>query len=192
MNGRVDLITQAEYARRRGVAKSAVAKAVAEKRITLINGKIDPAVADIQWAQNTRARADSGRAGAQTGLTQGQAALTEENAPEGRDTPPTAAEGDDYQSLRVRRERAAVEAAERENAKEAGRLVEREPVERATFDAFRALRDAVMSIPPRAAAKVVGMADTRDIERTFSEELRAAFEAAQERLLERLPKKGLA
>ena len=37
MNGRVELITQAEYARRRGVAKSAVAKAVAEKRITLID-----------------------------------------------------------------------------------------------------------------------------------------------------------
>ena len=40
MNGRVELITQAEYARRRGVAKSAVAKAVAEGRITLINGKV--------------------------------------------------------------------------------------------------------------------------------------------------------
>lgn len=192
MNGRVELITQAEYARRRGVAKSAVAKAVSEGRISLINGKVDPAVADIQWAQNTRARADSGRAGAQTGSAQGQVALTEENAPESRDTPPTAADGDDYQVLRVRRERAAVEAAERDNAKEAGRLVEREPVERATFDAFRALRDAVMSIPPRAAAKVVGMADARDIERAFTEELRAAFEVAQGRLLERLPKEGSA
>lgn len=190
MNGRVELITQAEYARRRGVAKSAVAKAVSEGRITLINGKVDPAVADIQWAQNTRARADSGRAAAQTSATQAQGSLTEENAPEGRETPPAAAEGDDYQSLRVRRERAAVESAERENAKEAGRLVEREPVERATFDAFRALRDAVMSIPPRAAAKVVGMADARDIERAFTEELRAAFEVAQQRLLERLPVEG--
>jgi hypothetical protein len=190
VNGRVELITQAEYARRRGVAKSAVAKAVSEGRITLINGKVDPAVADIQWAQNTRARADSGRAGAQTGLIQGPAALTEENAPEGRDTPPAAADSDDYQSLRVRRERAAVESAERDNAKEAGRLVEREPVERATFDAFRALRDAVMSIPPRAAAKVVGMADARDIERAFTEELRTAFEVAQQRLLGRLPVEG--
>lgn len=57
----VELITQAEYARRRGVAKSAVAKAVAERRITLIEGRIDPSVADIQWERNTRARADSGR-----------------------------------------------------------------------------------------------------------------------------------
>ena len=186
MNGRVELITQAEYARRRGVAKSAVAKAVAEKRITLINGKIDPAVADIQWAQNTRARADSGRAAAPNAVAQGQATLTDESTPDGRENAPAAAEGDDYQSLRVRRERAAVESAERENAKEAGRLVEREPVKRAAFDAFRALRDAVMSIPPRAAAKVVGMADARDIERAFTEELRAAFEMAEGRLLERL------
>lgn len=190
MNGRIELITQAEYARRRGVVKSAVTKAVTEGRITLINGKVDQAVADIQWAQNTRARADSGRAMAQTGTNQGQATLVDENAPEGRDMPPAAADGDDYQSLRVRRERAAVESAERENAKEAGRLVEREPVERATFDAFRALRDAVMNIPPRAAAKVVGMADVRDIERVFTEELRAAFEVAQERLLDRLQKSG--
>ncbi|WP_289241706.1 hypothetical protein [Delftia sp.] len=56
----MELVTQAEYARRRGVAKSAVAKAVKEQRIALIDGKIDPAVADIQWQQNTRARADSG------------------------------------------------------------------------------------------------------------------------------------
>lgn len=59
------LITQAEYARRRGVAKSAVAKAVSEKRITLIDGKIDPEFADFQWARNTRARADSGQPGGQ-------------------------------------------------------------------------------------------------------------------------------
>ena len=103
MNGRVELITQAEYARRRGVAKSAVAKAVKEGRITLLGGKIDPAVADIQWQQNTRARADSGRAGASLPIEQGGGQSAAENAPQAPDSQ-AAAPGDDYQSLRVRRE----------------------------------------------------------------------------------------
>ena len=55
----VNLMTQAQYAEHRGCSRVAVHKAVKEKRISLIDGKIDAAVADIQWAANTRARAPS-------------------------------------------------------------------------------------------------------------------------------------
>ena len=55
--------TISQYARHRGCDEKAVRKAIAEGRITAveIDGRkmIDAAVADIQWAQNTRARADS-------------------------------------------------------------------------------------------------------------------------------------
>ena len=179
MNGRVELISQAEYARRRGVAKSAVAKAVKEKRITLIDGMIDPAVADIQWSQNTRARADSGRAGATQSLLNGEGASQPSDAPE---SPEPGLDPDSYQGLRTRRERAAVEAAERENAKASGQLIDRDSTARGAFDAFRALRDAVMSAPQRAAAKVVGLGDAREIERVFADELRTAFATAEVRL----------
>lgn len=179
MNGRVELITQAEYARRRGVVKSAVAKAVAEGRITLINGKVDPSVADIQWARNTRARIDSGRPVAEALAGTG-------NAPESPESP-TAGE-EDYQAVRLRRERAQLEAAERENAVAAGRLVERGTVERGTFGAFRALRDAVMGMCPGAAAKVVGLSDVRGIEHVLASELRFSFESAEKRLLDHLQK----
>ena len=57
----VTLITPTAYARHRGCDEKAVRKAIAAGRISTIDGKIDPAVADIQWAQNTRARADSRR-----------------------------------------------------------------------------------------------------------------------------------
>lgn len=191
----VRLLTKSEYARHRGCDEKAVRKAIKEGRITAIpqtNGRemIDPEVADIQWARNTRARADSGRAAAPVAPDGGMPALPLEAAASGPDLPAAAATvpapsaGDDYQSLRTRRERAAVEAAERENDKEAQRLVERDAVERATFDAFRALRDALMSTPPRAAAKVIGMSEARDIERVITEELRAAFAAAETRLTE--------
>ena len=59
----VQLLTKSAYARHRGCDEKAVRKAIAEGRISTIDGKIDPEVADIQWARNTRARADSRRAG---------------------------------------------------------------------------------------------------------------------------------
>lgn len=186
MNGRVELVTQAEYARRRGVAKSAVAKAVKEQRITLIDGKIDPAVADIQWQQNTRARADSGRAGASLPIEQGGGRTLAENAPQGQDAA-AAAPNDDYQSLRVRRERASVEREERENAREAKLLVAREAAWRGVFDAFRALRDEAMGVPQRAAPQLVGLADSRAIERIIHDEMIKAFGAAERRLQGVLP-----
>ena len=189
MNGRVELVTQAEYARRRGVAKSAVAKAVKEKRITLIDGRIDPAVADIQWQQNTRARADSGRAGASLPIEHGGGQPFAENAPQGPDSA-SAASGDDYQSLRVRRERASVEREERENAREAKLLVSREAAWRGVFDAFRALRDEAMGVPLRAAPQLVGLADSREIERIIHDELRRAFGAAERRLQAVLPEEA--
>lgn len=185
MNGRVELISQADYARRRGVAKSAVAKAVKEKRITLIDGKIDPAVADIQWAQNTRARADSGRAGAAQLSLNADAAPAVIDAPEG---PESVVAADDYQALRIRRERAAVETAERENQKAAGTLIDRASAVLAVFDVMRALRDSVMAAPQQAAAKVLGLSDTREIERVFVDELRGAFAAAEARILKNFPK----
>jgi hypothetical protein len=48
------LISMREYSRRRGVAVSAVSKAVKSKRITLVRGKIDPIKANKQWDANTQ------------------------------------------------------------------------------------------------------------------------------------------
>lgn len=52
-----ELITPTEYARRTARHHSTVLKAIRTGRISLIDGKIDPEVADIQWAKNTRVRA---------------------------------------------------------------------------------------------------------------------------------------
>lgn len=48
------LVSLRAYARHRNVNLSAVQKAIAAGRITLIGGKVDPEIADIQWAKNTR------------------------------------------------------------------------------------------------------------------------------------------
>ena len=189
MNGRVELISQAEYARRRGVAKSAVNKAIKEGRITLIQGKVDPAVADIQWSNNTRARADAGRTASEQGTLIGNAPSSVNIAPQAPES--AAGDGandpDSYQSLRVRREKAAVEREERENAKEAGLLLNRKDIRIAVFDSFRALRDEILGAPQRAAPAVIGLGDTRDIERVFTDELRKAFANAEKRMRAYLP-----
>ena len=191
MNARVNLITQSAYARQRGVAKSAVARAVSEGRISLIDGKIDPAVADIQWARNTRARADSGRAVASNLAGEGSGTAAASEAPQGSENaPPDAGSGSpSYSDYRARTEKATAEKAERENARAAGRLVERDRAERAAFDAFRELRDRVFSTPQRSAPRVVGMVDVREIEALMTTELQKAFEGWEARMLERLPKK---
>jgi hypothetical protein len=48
------LVSMNEYARSRGISSVAVSKAVKTKRIKLVRGKIDPSLADEQWAANTR------------------------------------------------------------------------------------------------------------------------------------------
>lgn len=48
------LISQCEYAKRRGISREAVRQAVVSGRISLIDGKINPLVADAQWIANTR------------------------------------------------------------------------------------------------------------------------------------------
>lgn len=186
MNARVDLISQAEYARRRGVAKSAVAKAVKEGRITLVEGKIHPDLADLEWAKNTRMRIDGGRPASEQGVGMGEVAPAANNAPQTPETPQVSS-AQEVLDLRVRKEKAAVEREERENAREAGLLVSRSAVRTAVFDAFRALRDEILSAPVRAAPAVIGLGDSRDIERVFSDELRKAFANAEKRMRAYLP-----
>src|SRR6185369_12694287 len=47
------LITRAEYARRRGVTRAAVSKAILRCRIPLTDGRLDPLVADTLWTART-------------------------------------------------------------------------------------------------------------------------------------------
>lgn len=164
-----ELITQSEYARRRGVAKSAVARAVAEGRIRLIEGKVDPEVADIQWAKNTRARADAGKQS-----TRGKTVDPPQRPvdPEGQ--------GIDYADHRARRERAEADKAELEARRMAGQLVEKDAVERGAFAAFRELRNATENALRDAADRLVGLTDVREIEHRLLDAYRAAhaqFEA---------------
>jgi hypothetical protein len=185
----VQLMTKAAYARHRACDEKAVRKAIAENRISAIDGMIDPVVADIQWARNTRARAGGRRSAGANELADGLGAAQSSGAATGPDSRP----GEDqpsipgYQDHRARRESAVAEREEIETALLAGRVVDRASIERAIFDLFRQLRDAVIAAAPRSAPKVIGMNDARDIERIMTDELRKAFQGWETQMLERLP-----
>lgn len=160
--------TISQYARHRGCDEKAVRKAIAEGRITAveIDGRkmIDAAVADIQWAQNTRARADSRK--------QGQKAAAA-----------TPADDASYAALRTRREAAEAQMAELALAKELGNVIEREPAVSAVFTAFRALRDGGLVIGRKLAANVAAMNDAREVQ--------AAIDAAQRELFDTFSRRTL-
>jgi hypothetical protein len=160
--------TISQYARHRGCDEKAVRKAIAEGRITAVelDGRkmIDAAVADIQWAQNTRARADSRK--------QGQKAAAA-----------TPADDASYAALRTRREAAEAQMAELALAKELGNVIEREPAVSAVFTAFRALRDGGLVIGRKLAANVAAMSDTREVQAAIDAALRELFDTFSRRTL---------
>lgn len=140
----VELITQAEYARRRGVAKSAVAKAVSENRISLINGKVDPSVADIQWERNTRARADGGRA-----TTELPAGLPP--APDVQTLPASTTDEGEYSVNRARRERYEADLAQMKLLEQQGDLVRVVEVRAEIAKRVGQLKNNLLQIPARMA-----------------------------------------
>jgi predicted negative regulator of RcsB-dependent stress response len=170
---KVNLLTQAAYARHRGCSKVAVGKAVAAGRISLVNGMIDPTVADIQWQANSRARANSGtseqlplgavQAPAQTGSENGDA-----QSPAPRDA--------DYMVSRTRRETAEAELAELKLAEQHGMLIRVDAVKQALANALTATRDGLLQIPSRLAAVLAAETDAAKVHELLQLELYRALE----------------
>lgn len=181
-----------EYSRHRGCAPSAVAKAIKEERITAnLDEKgrpwVDPEVADIQWAKNTRARADSTRNVTPASEGPGGGDGDQEKSSAGPESTDRSAPQSAYSDHRAQVEAETLRKVRRENALAEGLLVDRKRVDRAVFDAFRALRDRAMLVSQRAAPKCIGLADAREIERIIDEEQRKAFSDWEADMHRRLP-----
>lgn len=176
----VTLLTIAEYARHRGCDEKAVRKALEAARISRAGvGRrcIDPAVADPQWANNTRARGDSAKkaSAAAAGGRPAQADLP------GADEAP-----DDYKDHRTRREKAEADRAEVLSLRERQLVLMREPTERAVFEVFRGLRDTAFQAMRDVAPKVRDLTEPRQIQLVLEDELRQAFAAFEASARKRL------
>lgn len=173
----LELISPAEYSRRRGVSKEAVSKAIEKGRITTILGEngrklIDPEVADIQWAKNTdplqsqRANAPKGDRGPGVGGGSGSGG----GIGEGGDS------GSDYWAARTLREQSEAAMADMKRRQMEGDLVERRRVEEASMRIGRMLRDAVLGVPTKLAPEVSHLTDSWEIEQRLSAALRQVLD----------------
>lgn len=131
-------ITQAELARRLGVSRPSVCKAVKTGRIkTDEDGLLDPVQAELDWLANTRPKA--------AGVTQKGAT--------------------GYAEARTRKENALARMAELRLAQATGNLVERAHAEFVMADAGAALASLLENLPDRLAPQLSVQRDLASIRR---------------------------
>lgn len=182
---KVNLITQAEYAKVRGCSAVAVHKAVKAGRISLIDGKIDPEVANVQWEKNSRARIGTSRP-----------ASTPPSAPSNPELPmegdasthldegdlltsavgPTVAPGSDaYATWRGRREAADAEMAELKLAEQRRELISVAVVEGVWSSSLAAAREHLLQVRARLAPLLAAETDVFKVEQLLEDEHRKAL-----------------
>lgn len=159
---KVNLMTQAAYARHRKCSKVAVGKAVKAGRISLVNGLIDPTVADIQWQANSRARVS--QHGGDQLLLEAASAVEEP------------VKVDDYVTNRNRREAAEAERAELSLAEEKGQLIRVDAVKAAVAGVFSAARDALLQIPARLGPQLAAESDASKAQTLLHSEIHQALQ----------------
>lgn len=174
-----ELITRAEYARRRGCSGAAVTLAVQGGRLTLIDGKIDPVRADVEWAQKSASRAGSAPAAKATRPIR---AAKPKRAPQAPPTPPETddpIEGHgavpDYQKSRARREAAEADKAEMAVAVLRGELIEKAGMRAELGKQFGAIREGLLSLPGRLAPVLAAETGLSAVQVLLDTEIRAVL-----------------
>lgn len=132
-----ELIRPAEYARRRGVSRASVTRAIRRCQIPLVDGRLDPLVADTLWE-------------ARTDPVQSARALGQQR----RDQAPAVPQDDPAarENWRERQARADALRAELELRKASGDLVERTLAEREIGRRLASMKVQFDALPDRAAA----------------------------------------
>jgi hypothetical protein len=146
------------YARHRGVALSAVQKAIKSRRISVQpDGRIDSGQADIQWERNTAQHAPPV---AQRGQ---------------EDDDGSSFGGSQYTKARAVREHYQARIAKIDYEERVAKLVPKDEVQVAAFNKFRQFRDHMLNIPDRVAAMVAAESDAARCYEIIAIEIRKAL-----------------
>ena len=169
------LITQAEWARRHGFSRQYVGRLVKRGVIQLINGKVDPAAADVALeALRDPARPRRRKAPRRPEPDAVRAAdLSRDEAlslPQGGDLPTL------LLRTRIKSEVERSRLLEIKAKVEAGKFVDADEVKAAAFNRARVVRDSLLNIPDRLAAVIAAEADATTIHALLSTEIRQALE----------------
>jgi hypothetical protein len=179
--------TLIEYARRCGISAPRVTKLRKEGRLVLIEQGKGRVLVDFEGSDALiRATENAAQPTKKAGRPPGGA---EGGSPRPPGRPPVPELG--RATLQLRQSQAihkdyAAKMAAIEYGKAAGLLVERAGVESAVADAFRELRDAIMTVPSRAAPTVTGITDMRAVQTAIEDELRTALAAFDKRIAAKL------
>jgi hypothetical protein len=160
------LISQREYARRRGVSHSAVQYAVSSGRITTVDGKIDPEQADKEWRENTDQSKPRNRI---TGSPKQTRSEGEPSQPMGSGGGNGGATG--YAKARAARELYQAQLAKLELDRRRGELVRADEVRIGAFNMARKARDQLIALPERVAANLAATEDPAEVQRILEEEI---------------------
>ena len=163
------LISQREYARRRGISHVAVQRAVNSGRISTIDGKIDPDLADREWRENTDQSKPRNRI---TGSPKHARIAGEPPEPMdfgGADGGNGTASG--YAKARAARELYQAQLAKIELDRQRGVLVRADEVRLGAFNMARKARDQLIALPERVAAILAASQDPAEVQRILEEEI---------------------
>jgi hypothetical protein len=156
-------LTQAAYARHRGVTRQAVSKAIRDGLIsTRRDGLIDAAVADRVWRDHTTPPTPATPAKARAG--KGRARQTAQERTTSRK----------FYEARGQREYWQAQIAELEARRRAGQVVSIERVRSAGMATARMVRDALLGIPARLRDVLAATTDPADVDRILTAELEQA------------------
>ena len=167
------------YAKHRGVALSAVQKAIRAGRIApTTDGRIDPAQADADWQRNTAPRPRH-RKSITPERSAGRAAL---QVPQPA-LDPSSVGG--YATARAVREQYLARITKIQHDQLAGKLISRDEVAVEEFNEKRIIRDGVLNIADRVAAQLAAETDEKKVHQILTTELRNALNGIADRLLNR-------
>ncbi|AHH52638.1 TPA: terminase small subunit [Pseudomonas aeruginosa] len=175
----MELLTQSEFAARRGWSRAYVSKLKSQGRLVLgEGGKIDVEATEQLLAESS----DPSKAGVaerhqRDRADKGVHAHVTPTAPASLPTP-SGGGSLNFQKARAHREHYLALLAEDEFRKSRGELVEREVVDCAAFDVARSLRDLLMGLPTKVAGELVAISDPWEMEQRLTSLIRVALEEA--------------
>ena len=169
------------YARHRGVALSAVQKAIATGRIhPEPDGGIDPAKADAQWDRHTRTAQPTTPRVTTTRPPPAFQPAAQPAAPPPMPQASDDARGVDYHKARAVRETYSARLAKLEFEERTGKLISKDEVDIKYFQLARQLRDRMQQIPRKVAPEIVALVvadpDVRGVTDILDVAIREALE----------------
>jgi len=173
------LITQAEWARRRGFSRQYVRRLVQKGLVRLIDGKVDPAQAD----EALDAVREPARAVRRTSPVQAEPAkqdtMSASRSAASSPEPVSFPHGGDLPTLllktRIKIEADRGKLLELKAKVEAGKYVDADEVKVAAFNKGRVTRDNLLNIPDRLSGILAAETDAAKVHALLSAEMRQAL-----------------